>query len=449
MNRLWLRLTLAFIIVTQLSIVVVAALASTQITGEFRRYVVQRDITILRDAPQTRMFFFRIAQPGPPPSPPDMLFTATMPKLMLADASGKVIYDPSGQRVNDTLDPVERANAVPVSGMAGGGEVIGYAVPGSSDMFITTPEQGFLSQLNTILVIAALLVSGIGALIGLVISRMLVAPLASLTQAARAFAAHDWTYRVQAKGPREIAAVAHAFNEMAGEINRAETLRRNLTADIAHELRTPLAVMQCNLRSLLDGVVALTQAEIATLYDETRLLSRLVDDLRELALADAGKLNLNMARIQVGEFLSGVVNGFAAVADDVRITLSTNGQLMPVRADTDRLTQILRNLIVNALRHTASGAVHVSAESTARGVTVSVIDNGEGIASQDLPHVFERFYRGDRSRTRANGGTGLGLAITKAMVEAMGGKIGVESRPGLGCRFWFTLPVDAAAQKLA
>jgi signal transduction histidine kinase len=193
---------------------------------------------------------------------------------------------------------------------------------------------------------------------------------------------------------------------------------------------------------MLDGVYPLERSEIATLYDETRLLNRLVDDLRELALADAGQMTLNAQSVNVTEMLRAAIINFSVAADaqNIRIALE-QGEELSVRADPDRLAQILRNLIANALRHTPSGgSINLSARVAERFVRIGVADTGEGIAAEDLPNIFERFYRGDKSRTRTSGGTGLGLAIAKAWVEAMGGSIGVESELGRGSHFWFTLP---------
>jgi two-component system OmpR family sensor kinase/two-component system sensor histidine kinase BaeS len=269
---------------------------------------------------------------------------------------------------------------------------------------------------------------------------------------------------VQVQGADEIAEVAREFNTMADEIQRAEILRRNLMADIAHELRTPLTVLQGNLSAMLDGVYPLERAEIATLYDETRLLNRLVDDLRELALAEAGQLQLNLQATDVAAIIESTAASFAVAAEMQGVRLSIDAKNLPrANADPDRLAQVLRNLISNALRHTLNdGVVTVAGQSEQNKICVSVTDTGEGIAPEDLPHVFDRFYRGydvssqgkaaynleyltpredlSKSRARASGGTGLGLAIAKTQIEAMGGQIGVTSEPGRGARFWFTLP---------
>jgi two-component system OmpR family sensor kinase/two-component system sensor histidine kinase BaeS len=312
---------------------------------------------------------------------------------------------------------------------------------------LATPEQDFLAQLRNSLLLAGALAGILGIVLSIALSRTLTAPLANLANAAHRFAARDWSQRVQVQGAQEIAEVATAFNAMANDLQKQEALRRDMIADIAHELRTPLTVMQGNLRAMLDDVYPLDRGEIATLYDETRLLSRLVDDLRELALADAGQLPLNVGTVNLREVLQNAAANFSIAADaqNVRVEILTPETLPNVRADSDRVAQVLRNLLANALRHTPEGGT-ITLGATLQQVQgknfvrVFVRDTGEGIASKDLPHVFERFYRADKSRTRATGGTGLGLAIAKAWVEAMGGKIGVESETDKGSAFWFELP---------
>jgi signal transduction histidine kinase len=244
---------------------------------------------------------------------------------------------------------------------------------------------------------------------------------------------------------------------MAADLEKVEELRRNMVADVAHELRTPLSVLQGNLRAILDGVYALEQAEIAGLYDETRLLSRLVEDLHELAQAEAGQLHLDLRPTDLIEVVQTTVANFVVAAEAKGVKLTTDWAdetaNLPVLADPDRLAQIMRNLLSNALRHTPEGGqITVSAtvrRTTPPAVRIVVADTGEGIPPDDLPHVFDRFWRADRSRARETAGpstgsgrgSGLGLAIARHLVQAYGGEMGVESEVGRGSRFWFTLPV--------
>ncbi|MBI5301902.1 MAG: HAMP domain-containing histidine kinase [Chloroflexi bacterium] len=458
MNRLWVRLTLAFLIVTLVGVAVVALIADWSANNTFRQYLARQDALTQSGALDALAAFYQ--QRGTWDGVETMLVNANLvlpagrgrgqasqgrgrPPLVLADASGRVVFDERGTMVGTTISPEDRAGALQV---VSDGKTVGYLLFGSQGRGALAPgEQAFLDQLRVGFIVAGLIASTLGVLLGLVISRTVAAPLAQVAQAARGFAARDWHARASVRGAEEIAEVAREFNTMADELQRAETLRRNLMADIAHELRTPLTVLQGNLSAMLDEVYPLDRAEIATLYDETRVLARLVNDLRELSLAESGQLPLNVQAVEVAALAQTAVANFQAAADlqNVRVTCDASDALL-ARADPDRLAQVFRNLLSNALRHTPSGgAIRVRCsvfDGQPEFVTVSVQDTGDGIAPEDLPRVFDRFYRGDKSRARASGGTGLGLAIAKSLIEAMGGKIGVESERGKGSRFWFTVP---------
>lgn len=399
MNRLSVRLTLAFVGVTLAALLVVALLIDWNTDQQFRRYLAQ-----------------------------------------VADN-------------NAAQATAVAAGATPAPGMGG---MMGRGQQGDMRDHMIPPEvldireRGFLDQLRNVLVIAALVAGGVGLALGTLISRALVAPLGALAAAARDFAAHRWDRRVPVGGTTEMAEVAQAFNAMADELQRAETLRRNLMADIAHELRTPLTVMQGNLRAMLDGVYPLEMKEVASLYDETRLLARLVSDVRELALADAGQLPLSNGAVDVLPLLRGAVETFGLAADAQGTMLELQAENMPpVWADADRLLQVIRNLLANALRHTPGGQVTLLADLEQGALRVTVRDSGEGIPTEKLAHVFDRFYRADPARERSSGSVGLGLAIAKAWVEAMGGQIGANSEVGKGSAFWFTLPLTTSASPMA
>lgn len=454
MNRLWVRLTLAFALTTLVSVGTVALLADWQASNAFRQYVGQQQLAAQQGlAAELAAYYQRrgswegvetvMAAYAEPGAGGGQGAGRGRPAVLLADRAGVVVYDGRTGRVGSALTTAEQGQALEI---AVGGQTVGWLVAASAGRGagnLAAAEQAFLDQLRNTFMVAALLALALGWWLSVWISRTLSAPLAQVRQAARAFAGRHWEQRLPIRGAEEVAEVARAINHMAAALQDAEVQRRNLLADIAHELRTPLAVLQGNLRALLDGVYPLEMGEVATVYDQSRLISRLVDDLGQLALAEAGQLTLNLAEVDLGPVLAAAGETWAGVAQaqsiSVQYTVAT--PLPTVRADAARLTQVLNNLLANALRHTpAGGRVTLAAEALAQGVQLSVADTGEGIAPDDLARVFDRFYRGDKARARGSGGSGLGLAITKALVEAMGGTVGVTSQVGAGSTFAITLP---------
>jgi len=278
--------------------------------------------------------------------------------------------------------------------------------------------------------------------------RDIATPLADVMAAADAVAEGDLSARVPVPehGPGEFGRLAESFNRMIEELERADQRRRNLTADVAHELRTPLHIIQGNLEGILDDVYEPTAEHIGTTLDETRLLARLVDDLRTLSLAEAGQLPLVREPVDVIELLADVSTSFSGQAEaagiDLRVEADGDLPTMTIIADVGRLDQVIGNLMANALRHTPPGGViALQAEAIHDGVRIIVRDTGEGIPAEDLPYIFDRFWRGDRSRSHARGaGSGLGLPIAQQLVQAHGGCIGVESEPGQGTTFTIELP---------
>ncbi len=463
MNRLWVRLTLAFILVTLVGVSTVALLANLSASSQFRHYLArsatmgQSDLVDDLAAYYERQgswdsveaVFDGMSGPTQPEKGPPFDHAQGKGRMrragwqsILADEQGLIVYDSQGQRVGETISRSEREIARPIQSQ---GQTVGFLLvipPGRGQL--RPPEQSFLDEVNRALLLAGVLAGTVSILLGLGLSRGLTAPLARLTAAARRIAGGDLSQRVPETGSTEMAALGQAFNLMAANLEKAEELRRNLVADVAHELRTPLSVLQGNLRAILDGVYPLEQAEIAALYDETRLLSRLVDDLRELAQAEAGQLRLNLQPTDAAKVIQATASTFALAAEarEISLVLQVADDLPPVLADPDRLAQVLRNLLSNALRHTPPGGqISISARAAEGTVEIAVADTGEGIRPEDLPHVFDRFWRADRSRARETGGSGLGLAIARHLVQAHGGEMGVESKVGQGSRFWFSLPV--------
>jgi len=300
---------------------------------------------------------------------------------------------------------------------------------------------------------AGIVAGGLGVLLGLIIARGISSPLHQLAVAARYISQGELTQRVPERGSMELVKVARAFNDMAASLQQGNQLRRNMVADIAHELRTPIAVIQGNLRAILDDIYPLDKEEIAVIYDETLILTRLVNDLRELAQAEAGQLSLKIGPLDLAVLIERNANLFNELANAKEISLNVvlPADLPLALADPDRIQQVLYNLLSNALRHTPpTGKIVISAESLKSSppvLRISVTDTGTGIEPQQIQHVFDRFWRADKSRTRSiasSGGSGLGLAITKQLVELHQGQVGVSSELGRGSCFWFTLPLAPA-----
>lgn len=289
--------------------------------------------------------------------------------------------------------------------------------------------------------------------------RGVATPIADVMGAAEAVAQGDLDVRVPLPehGPQDFRRLAESFNHMIAELARLDQQRRSLTADVAHELRTPLHIIQGNLEGILDGVYQPTTEQINALLEETQTLTRLVQDLGTLSLADSGQLTLNLEPVDIPEFLDDVYTSFSGQAEAARIDLrvevlgektpadqktSSSRTSMTINADPARLNQVISNLLANALRYThENGSITLRAFPDPGEVTIQVEDTGEGIPAEDLPFIFDRFWKGDRSRARTSGaGSGLGLAITRRLVEAHGGHIEVESEQGLGTTFTIKLP---------
>lgn len=292
-----------------------------------------------------------------------------------------------------------------------------------------------------ILLGAAVTLLGFGLLVwaGGSLRRMSI-PLGDLVAAADRIAQGDYAVRVKEQGPPEVRSLGGVFNSMASRLQANDEQRRNLLADVTHELRTPLTVIQGNVEGMLDGVYAADEAHLKSILEETQLLSRLVDDLRTLVLAESGALQLKKDPTDLAVLIGETTAAFRAQSEAAGITLHMDApaDALFLNLDPERIRQVLANLIANALRHTPrGGTIWVRFEMTrSEGARIIVEDTGVGIQPDDLPHVFDRFYK-----TRASSGMGLGLAIAKNLVLAHGGNIQAQSQPGQGTTFCITLPI--------
>ena len=361
---------------------------------------------------------------------------------VLTDTEGKVIFSPVETEVGTYLsaDLLSQAIELEVAG-----EVVGYLFPESGipslpDNF----EDLLIERVNRASLLAALISGGVAILLALVFATLILRPVQGLTRAVDKMAEGDLSQRVTVKGSGELAALGSTFNQMATSLQDAEERRRALTADIAHELRNPLAIQRAHLEALQDEVYPLTLENLALIGEQNQQLTRLVNDLRTLALVDAGELSLNKRKVNLAEMCNETEARFQPQTDMKNIQLSVvcDSHSLSVQGDRERLRQILDNLMQNALRYTPeNGWINIRLRKQANNAIVSVHNSGPAITEEALAHLFERFYRADKARDRASGGTGLGLAIARKLAEAHGGTLVGENHPEGGVVFKLVLPL--------
>jgi signal transduction histidine kinase len=371
-------------------------------------------------------------------------------EIILADARGAVVAHSGNLReVGQLLSADELSAGVPiVSNGQQAGTILVLTMASELNQNLT--EQ-FQHSVGTSVLIAGIAVGALALIVAFALSLQILAPLGKLTAAARQIARGDLSQRVRVRSNDEVGVLAETFNSMAESLQTQQTLRQHLMADVAHELRTPLSVIRGNLEALLDGVHPLTEENIASVLDEVLLVSRLTEDLRELALAEAGQLAMHREPVDLADIVHRIHAGLEPILQEKQLTLCVDmpDDLPRAHADPLRVSQIFHNLLSNAIRHTpAGGALHIAAQDGPQTgfLSITVDDTGTGIDPATLPFVFERFHKGAAARRREYGGAGLGLSIVRQYVEAHGGEIAVTSRVGEGTRFTFTLPASPASR---
>jgi signal transduction histidine kinase len=439
------RVLVALILVIVVAVGVVAFLASRATTGEFQRYVERGGMMRHQRFEGFLAGYYTQNQSwSGVQTMVEQMGQITGERTILADGEGRIVADSANKLVGQMVGPNW---GEPVALIVQQGVPVGavYANPlGPAD---DPQREAFLASINRALLLAAGVAGLAAVFLTLVLSRRILRPVEALTAAARRMEKGDLSQRVEVHSQDEIGELAQAFNAMADGLARLEELRRNMVTDVAHELRTPLSNIRGYLEALQDGVVKPKPEVIDSLHEEAMLLNRLVDDLRELTLAEAGQLKLEYRPVAPADLVDRALEAARAQAAAKGVALQADlpEDLPLVDIDSQRIGQVLGNLLSNALTHTPSGGkVVIAAQVKQLKVELSVSDTGEGIPPEDLPYVFERFYRADKSRSRATGGTGLGLSIAKQLVEAHGGRISVASQMGQGTTFTFTLPVAEA-----
>ncbi|HIE56678.1 MAG TPA: HAMP domain-containing protein [Anaerolineales bacterium] len=450
-----LRLTFSYILIVVIAVVSILLLFRIQTVNAVRSFVYRGGMAGLERTVVALENYYRrngswdgindafqklAPKRGPEPGSPAM--PRAIQHLQLADNDGRILLDTGNPQPTGRLGPVERNQAIELSVDS---QRVGYLYPVGIAKVSHGAETNLLDRLTRAAITAALIASMVALLVAMLLSYRLLHPVHELTHAARKLASGDLTQRVTVRGNDELATLATTFNRMADSLQQAENRRRALTTDIAHELRTPLAVQRAHIEALEDGIYALSIENLAPIEAQNHLLTRLVDDLRTLALADSGQLELIRTPTDFGALIQKAVTGLEPRAADrqIKIDLSLEESSPPLNLDAQRIEQILNNLLDNALRHTPdSGTIHIQCTSDSGQICLTVRDNGPGIPKDALPHLFERFYRADKSRSRSEGGTGLGLSIARKLAQAHGGDLDAANHPGGGAVFTLSLPLQ-------
>jgi signal transduction histidine kinase len=444
-HRLWFRLSITFAVIIVVTVGTIYFFVSQRIAVEMEEYRTESEQYRI-DQIRSRLYLHYLRQERSWKDVQSVVVDTsrvTGTHIILTAVNGTAIADSQWTLIgmnytNPSDGPLE---------LYWGTEFLGsvYISPDPEADPYVAPFQRLATSINRSLLLGGALAIVIALILTFVLSRRMSSPIGVLAKAARRLGGGDLSQRVQFQGKGEVKELAQAFNSMAADLEYAEQLRRNLVADVAHELRTPLSNIQGYLEAIRDRMMKPNASTIRSLNEETALLSRLVDELQELSLAEAGELKLVYQTEDIAKLVKQAVTSWQpqVAAKEISLSLELPDNLPLFNIDRQRVNEVLHNLLENAVAHTnKGGTITVSATRQDDWVEISVSDTGEGIPAEDLPNIFERFYRVDRSRARATGGSGLGLTIAKRWVEAHGGKIVVQSELGKGSRFSFTLPIS-------
>jgi signal transduction histidine kinase len=455
MRSLTLKLSLAFLAVSLTGALLVAVFARQLTITAFDRFVLEQARENFIDQVETYYeangswvgIFEALRGPNPPAqnsAPGTGQPASSVPNLFaLVDRQGYVILPGGGFRLGNRVPPVELSRGIAIEF---DGEVVGTVITTEPQPGRDANEQRYLERTTQALLLAALSGTAIALVLGILLARTLTKPMRELTAAIQDMGKGELRQLVPVRTSDELGELAQAFNQMSADLAHAHELQRQMTADIAHDLRTPLTVISGYLESLRDGVLEATPERMDTIYNETQNLFRLIQDLRTLSLAEAGELSLQIQVVMPSDLLRRVTAAHEHRAEKLGITLHTEiaPDLPEIEIDQERMLQVMGNLVSNALRYTPEGGtIALSASQEGDSLVLKVRDTGEGIPPEILPKVFDRFYRGESSRTRRETETGLGLAIAKSIVEMHRGSITVESEIGKGSIFTIKLPLGA------
>jgi len=446
------KLILAFLSIGVVSVLIIAATAVWSTRAEFIRFLTDQSqldiVSRLSEYHRTYGSWERaesafgygngMQQPGMGPGS-----HMRREPFALANADGRIVIPNGPFRRGDRLSEETLEASIKLTE---GGEVIGFLIPIGAPFEGTPRELQFIQRINRLLFFGALIGAVIALMLGVILSRTLTRPIRELTRATHAVSEGDLSQQVPVRSNDELGELAQAFNRMSSELSRSVNARKQMTADVAHELRTPLSLILGHAEAVHDGVLPPTPENFEIIREEATRLEHLVNDLRVLSLADAGELSINLQLVEPQRLLQDVVSTYQYQAQrkNVTLELELDAPLPTIEVDPGRMTQVLTNILDNALRHTPEGGkIVLSAREVGHQIELAIQDSGPGLRPQELQRIFDRFYRTDTSRQRDGsvpGGSGLGLAIAKSIVQAHGGQLSAESEAGKGLKVIITLP---------
>ncbi|MGB8212361.1 MAG: ATP-binding protein [Anaerolineales bacterium] len=447
MRSIAVKLLLSFLLISMLSVLLIVLSARWVTEREFRSYLFNQNrnsiVTELANYYSKNGTWAGVetALLAPGQVAPPRFIAGGRWFFTLVDNTDHVVLAGLGDHMGDLLPQTDLNNGIPIKAQ---GNTVGIMVTRQPTINVNPAETAFLNRVMQIDTLSAIGVIALGLLLAFLLSRTLTRPIRELTAATRAVSAGQLEHTVPVRSRDELGELAASFNRMNADLARSIALRRQMTADIAHELRTPVSVIMGHAEAVHDGVMAPTLETFEIIRDEAERLDSLIEDLRTLSRADAGELPIEFQPVSPAKLLEKVQAIYKprAAQKNIAIQLQFDEELPEISADPGRMTQVLSNVVDNALLYMPSGgSVIMSAHVVAQNLEIRVQDTGPGIAADELERVFDRFYRSDPSRQRNAGGSGLGLAIAKSIVEKHNGRIWAESQPGQGTTIVIQLPL--------
>ena len=462
MRSLTLKFTLAFLLIS-LSVAVFGAIfARLSTVREFEQLVVNRTldefidrVIIYYDTYGTVQGFSdapnwdtKIPRWQENPRPPNGNYLPVNPRMpfpnifTLVDPNRFVVFPSGHHQLGEQLPDHEISKGTSIEY---DGELIGVVIITGNMPIIDRRDEQYLHRIDQTSIRSAIVAMLLAILMAIFFGRSLTRPIRELTLAIQEMAKGKLQQTVPVRSKDELGLLAKSFNKMSSDLGRAIEVRQQMTADIAHDLRTPLTVIAGYIEALRDGVLKPSPERFETLHNEVQILQRLVSDLRTLSLADAGELKLQKQTIHPNDLLKRIEASYQHTisSQGIDLELKLQENIPSIFVDVERLIQVIGNLVTNAIQFTPKGGtITLATSSDTNHVHIHVIDTGEGVPSKSLQYIFDRFYRGDNTRSEKNGETGLGLAIAKSITKAHGGDIEVKSELGKGSEFIITIPIN-------